>query len=415
MTGRHPRRGPDRGRRPANGVLRRDGQRLAARASVGLLVGAVAATVSLVLDAWLPLELPVALSNVQVLLSTLGGALITVVVFALWMRTVVVGLLSDQLSPRVVTGYLDDAFQRRIVTVGVAAVTYLIVVVLALPDPEGPAVPPPAISTVVSAMLALAGIVGLLLAVHAAVVSLSQPDVIRTLADHALDLLDRPLPADDEPPADRPGDDVDQVVGDTLGWVTAIDREALFDALPPGATLSLDADVGEFVTDRQIVARADDELSDDAAEAVRRAITVSRTRSAEHDLAYAIQPLIDIAEHAMQPASNDTSTAHEALLHLRAVLDDVVHRGAATGWLGDEHDRWVRSERTHRPAHHLVLALDRLREGAAHSAPTTRELLSVIDHLRTTAQVVGDDDSQEVLDQQRVLLERAVEASDEPR
>lgn len=397
---------PRTGRRPADGALVHDAGRLALWGVGGLGIGTSVAFATLGVDRWLDLELPVAISNVQLLVGTLVGAVVTLAVFALWMRTVVVGLVSSQVSARVATAYLEDTFQHRLMGFAVTVVSYLATVVIVLPS--GGQLGPPAISTVLSVVLTLAALASVLLAIRAAITSLALPDVIRRLADNALEIMDR-LPRPNDPPPDAHlGADVRadvgaEVVVDTMGWITEIDHDALLEVIPEGSTLTLRADVGRFVGNGDLVAHVDAPIGDEEHEQIRQAITIARTRASDRDLAFAIQHLVDIAEHAMSPHSKDTSTAHEALEHLRAVLAALLHRGTASGWLRGERGRWVHSIDVMDPADHLAIALDPLRVGAT-TPSTTRALLATIDDLRRTAQHVSDPQSRTVLDGQRRSL-----------
>ncbi len=91
----------NRARRRPRGTTLRVGELTAAMAmaaAVGLGVGLAAVAVD---AAWLrppPIELGT-VASVRVLLGAVTGGLITIAVFSMWMRTVVVGLVADHFSP----------------------------------------------------------------------------------------------------------------------------------------------------------------------------------------------------------------------------------------------------------------------------------------------------------------------------
>jgi uncharacterized membrane protein len=97
-----------RARRRPRGTTLRIGELSAAMgvaAAIGLAVGMAAVAAD---AAWLrppPVELGT-VESVRVLLSAVTGGLITVAVFSLWMRTVVVGLVADHFSPRTLVSFL---------------------------------------------------------------------------------------------------------------------------------------------------------------------------------------------------------------------------------------------------------------------------------------------------------------------
>lgn len=370
--------------------------RLTLRTAAGAAAGTVAGVAVAALDSALELELPVVIDHAQVLLSSLVGAAVTVAVFALWMRTVVVGLLSDQVSPRIVTGYLDDGYQRWLVGVGIGIIAFLAVSVLTLPDLDAPD-GTPALTTILGTAAGLVAIAGVLWSVQVAVRDLSLPHVIRRLADEALAVLDLHSDADHDAPDHEAGEDMERLTAEGMGWITHVDRAGLLACVPRGTTVTLTADVGDFVAPQQIVAHSDQRLEDEQRDALVDHITLGRTRSPEHDLAYAIQPLVDVAEHAMGASSNDTSTAHEALVHLRAVLHEVLLRGPISGWWTDGEDRWLRIRRVRDPIDHVTTPIDRL-AAVASTRPMRADLGEVISHLRTTADAVGDEPTRDALD-----------------
>jgi uncharacterized membrane protein len=402
---------PTVGRSPQDDRLPRVASSLSLRSLAGIVGGAGLATATTAADRASGWSLPLDAANAAPLAATLVGALLTIAVFTLWMRTVVVGLASGQLSPRVLSGYLDDGFQQSVTGWMVVAVTYTAVVAALLPA-EGTGVP--AISTVTAFFAVIAAFGTLLLAMRHAVNSLSPPDVIRSLTDRALELLAR-RPAPDDP-AQRPDPTGWRPLRSaTLGWVQTIDHEALLAALPPDTTVLLQITVGEFVAVGETIAYLDPGTDPDLeADVLLDAITVARTRDARDDLAFAIQQLVDVAQHAVSRGSLDTSTAHEALVHLRAVFHELLRHGTATGCrLGDD-GRQVLSATAWRPADHLIAAFERLRGGAAQDPTTTRHLLRTMDLLRRTADEVGDERAVAVLDEQRDRLVAAADRDEVP-
>lgn len=130
------------------------------------------------------------------------------------------------------------------------------------------------------------------------------------------------------------------------------------------------------------------------------------TRASEYDLAYAIQQLVDVAEHAMTPSSLDTSTAYEALVHLRAVLDRLLQQGTPTGNLRGPDGRWIVGQRAFTTADHLRTASQRLVTVGSEDPTSAERLRAILNALAKTARLVGDTASRKVLSEQRSRLER---------
>lgn len=394
--------------------VRRIARQLVPRSVAGLVLGWLGAAVTLALDRVTGLALPAEVGNARTLLGALVGAILTIAVFTLWMRTVVVGLAASEISPRVVSNYLDDAFQRRVTGWMITAFAYVAAVVMFLPGgqpggAEGGMAGMPAISTLVSVLVATAALLGVLLAIRQAVTDLSPSHLVRTLAERALDVMQHPQGPNDTPPSGQPGVRLCDIGGRAMGWVQHIDYEELIDALPPGATLTTHAAVGDFLAPEQLVASADVELGPDQMDRVLGAFTLTKTRDANRDLTFAIQQLVDVAQHAMGPSSNDTSTAEEALAHLRVVFRALLRNGKFTGCRNGSDDRHVVSTTIWHPADHIETAFERLRRGATEMPTTASEMLSALDELIVAAEQVDDVRSRDVLRRQQARLRQAAD------
>jgi uncharacterized membrane protein len=404
---------PTVGRSPEDDHVSRTASTLAVRSLAGLAAGAVLAGAAATADQATGWRLPLSSASATPLAATLVGALLTIAVFTLWMRTVVVGLASAQLSPRVLSSYLDDRFQRTVTGWMVAAITCTTILAARLPRESEDV---PAISTVLVLLVVIAALAALLLAMRHAVNSLSPPEVIRRLADTAFARLERQAAPDDPGPAATP-DPAGwwPLRSDTLGWVQDLDHDALLAAVPPRTTVLLEVAVGEFVAVGEPLACLELPAAHGAARdgegpaevderALLDAITIARTRDARDDLAFAVQQLVDVAQHAVAPSSLDTSTAHEALVHLRAVLQELLRHGTATGCKDGDEGRRVVSSAAWRPADHLVAVFERLRGGASQDPTSARHLARTLAMLRATAEEVGDHRAVEVLDEQHDRL-----------
>lgn len=118
----------------------------------GLGVGLAALAVD---RAWLsppPIELG-SIAGARVLLGSVSSGLITVAVFGLWMRTVVVGLMAGHFSPRTLLIFLDDRFQRNLLAFMSAGFVAVLVILLRMPTDEQASAP--LVSTVLVVLIAL--------------------------------------------------------------------------------------------------------------------------------------------------------------------------------------------------------------------------------------------------------------------
>lgn len=380
------------------GSADRPAQELAATMALALLVGAAVGGAAVAVDrVWLtppPFELGT-LQSVRSLLAALAGGLITIAVFSLWMRTVVVGLVSGHFSPRTLVGFLEDRFQRHLLGAMVAGLMTVLVVLLGLPAETDQALAP-VVGTLVSVVIAVTALAGVLWAIEQATRSLSLSELVSRLANEAMAVLERQpegtveLQRSPHPTATR------AVTAPATGWVVSIDTAAMLAALPPGGVARLRTRVGAFVTDNDTVAEvslaeAEDGGSDETGDldAIAAAVGLARTRRPDVDLGLALGQLLDVGAHALQ-GSTDTATGHEVLVHLGAVLEAVVSRGLPLRHDADANGRWVIDEGGWDAADHVQLCAERLRQPAARDPASARDLLQLLGRVRDVAERVDD-------------------------
>lgn len=353
--------------------------------AAGLGVGLAALAVD---TSWLwppPVELGT-VADARILLGSVTSGLITVAVFGLWMRTVVVGLMAAHFSPRTLLIFLDDRFQRNLLAFMSAGVVAVLAILLRMPTDEQAAAP--LVSTVLVVVIALAAMAGVLLAIQHATRSLSLPELISRLAEDTLNVLDRHPEARIElsevPPPMSP---TRTVLAPGIGWITHIDIDGMRKALPAGGVIHLRCRIGEFVTPRRPVALVSSIEEDGKADfdAVAKAFNLARTRSPDMDLVFSLSQLVDVGTFALE-ARADTSTAHEVMVHLEAVLEEIVERGLPRLHDRDRDGRCIYDE-VGRDASDLVqLCVERLREQASRDPEAARHLMHMLHRVREVAE-----------------------------
>ncbi|NMT63873.1 DUF2254 family protein [Marinobacter orientalis] len=354
--------------------------------AAGLVVGLAVLTVDTKL-LWPPPFKLGTIADARVVLGAVISGLITVAVFGLWMRTVVVGLMAAHFSPRTLLIFLEDRFQRNLLAFMAAGLVAVLVILLRMPTNEQTYAP--LASMVLVVMIALAAMAGILLAIKHATRSLSLPELISRLAEDALDVLDRHPEARVEltevppPLAARR-----TVLAPGTGWVTGIDIDRIRKALPVGGAVHLRSRIGEFVTPRRPVALVSStgiEVEEADFDAVAKAFTLARTRSPDMDLVFAVSQLVDVGTFALQTRA-DTSTAHEVMVHLEAVLEEIVCRGLPRLHDKDEDGRCVYDEAGWDAADLLQQCVERLREQASRDPEAARHLMHMLHRVREVAE-----------------------------
>ncbi len=353
--------------------------------AAGVGVGLAALAVDM---AWLwppPVELGT-VAGARVLLGAAISGLITVAVFGLWMRTVVVGLMAGHFSPRTLLIFLDDRFQRNLLAFMSAGFVAVLVILLRMPSDEQ--APAPLVSTVLAVLIALAAIAGVLLAMQHATRSLSLPELISRLAEDVLKVLDRHpesrVELTEVPPL---GSAPRTILAPGTGWIARIDIDRMRKALPPGGVVHLRCRIGEFVTPRRPVALVSSIEAEEQADfdALAKAFKLARTRSPNMDLVFAVSQLVDVGTFALE-ARADTSTAHEVMVHLEAVLEEIVARGLPRLHDKDDDGRCIYDEVGWDAADLVQLCVERLREQACRDPEAARHLMHMLHRVREVAE-----------------------------
>ncbi len=328
-------------------------------------------------------------AGARVLLGAVSGGLITVAVFSLWMRTVVVGMMASHFSPRTLMVFLDDRFQRNLLAYMSAGLVAVLVILLRMPSDEQAAAP--LVSTVLAVVIALGSMAGVLLAIQHATRSLSLSELVGGLTDDAIKVLDRhPKARIELPEVPAPASTSRKVMAKGTGWVTAINIDRMRKALPPGGVVHLRCRVGGFVTPRHAVALVSlleaggdgDEKAD--LDAIAGAVNLARTRSPDKDIAFAVSQLVDVGTFALQERW-DTATAHEVMVHLGTVLAEIVDRGLPRLHDNDKDGRRVYDNAGWDAADLVQLCVERMRNPAARDPEVSRHLIQMLHEVRAVA------------------------------
>jgi uncharacterized membrane protein len=395
------------GRQPEIANTVRVSLRAAVQSLLAALLGVGGAVLILQVDEAANLSLPVSSGNARAVVAGLVTAFVTLAIFSVWMRSVVASLASGQISSRIVAGYLDDDLQWELITGMSAAFTFTLTVLLHLPAEEAAGVP--ALSMILAVCLVILGLVTVMGALRGAVHGLAPSRILTALAARARQAIDDdPVPDDDAQDDPWHGDPAPEaaatIEAEHTGWVRAIDRAAILDRMPARSRLGLHVDVGSFVAAGDRLASCDAGLSTRAMDAIRDAIETADVRDAEADLGFVLQHLRDLAQHAFG-STGDSSLSEEALLHLRAILTQIIDTGLPSGHAVGAEDRQVIALERATVPDHLWNTLEPLVYASQHASPIARRSVArTIQHLRRRA-APADAATRAALDELLMLTE----------
>lgn len=363
--------------------------------------------------ATVPSLLRFTVESARELLTTMAGAVITVAAIVFALTGLSVQLASSQFSPRVVRGFLRDRSAQLAIGFMVGTFTYTLVVLRAVRSVEGAIDVVPALSTALALALTVIAVVVIVAFVSRTAHRLQSSELIRDVCEETLDAVARQLPLRERPDSrseestvDRPSDSGWKMRARSTGWLGQVSTDELLDLLPPGGAARVEVAVGQFVHPGRrlctIWGAADDQDKDERH--VNRAFAVGASRTMQQDVGFGIRQIVDIALRGLSPGVNDPTTAHECVVHLGAIMYEILRRDLPPMEIAGKGGRRVVLAAQPTYADYVEQAFDEIRQSAA-SLPTFSAVL-----VQTLADLAADLAEEGVVDDERVQpLARQVE------
>jgi uncharacterized membrane protein len=341
-------------------------------------------------------------TTAQQVLSMLAQAVLSLATVVLSLTLVAVQLAMGQFSPRIVRALQSDRRNQAAVGVFLGTFAYAMVAMRAVDDQHGQV---PGLTILVAYLLGLACLVGLLVYIHQVSQSLRVSGIIDLVGDETWAQLDQRFPPD--PDAPRPDDGVPgvQVVyAGTSGVVVRIGHDAIVDAArTAGACVELVPMMGDFVPAGAPLARISEGVI--PGDVVLRNVRLERERTHEHDPAYGIRKLVDIAERASSDPFDDPTTTVQAIDRLHDCLRLLARRRLPSGRYTDAEGVPRLLVRELQWPGYVRLAFDEVRLVAAQNPQTARRLRAALLDLIGAAR----QERRPPLERQLRLLNAAVE------
>jgi uncharacterized membrane protein len=339
----------------------------------------------------IPTDLTATVDSARAVLGVIAGATIAFASIAFSVSLLLISLSSSQYSPRVVHGLFRDPFNKRVMGVVIGTFTYCLVVLRAVRSPleDGGNAVIPSLSIAVAVLLGITTLLAIVGFISHAAHSMDISKILHDVADAAIEKVaeqwgdERTAAAvGNETVEESAPDDSFVIPLEHHGWVQQIDRDALLEALEPGATMWLATVAGRYAIAGTPLCRiapppSDPELVE---RRVRNAIEVGQTRTAQDDVTYGLRQLADVALKALSPGINDPTTAQDAMFHLGALLRELLVRQAPSRRLSGEEGRKLLMSQACTHAEAVGLAFDEIRLASA-GMPTVQIYLLEILHL----------------------------------
>lgn len=297
-----------------------------------LLAGIVLPEVDEALAEYIPLLFQAGTAGARTFLSAIAGAMISITGLVFSITIVVLQLASSQFSPRVLRTYLSQRVPQFTLGVFAASFVYALTVLRAVSassDSSQGSVPQIAVS--VAFLLVLASVGMFLAFIHHITQAISVDTIINTIGKEVMGLVERSAdsrkPSQAKDPGPLPTVAHPTVVGaPSPGYLTYLNHTALVElATEHDARIEVLNPLGTYVLEGSAIAtvhggeRSEEEWS----EALDGKIGLAWRRTTEQDLTFGLRQLVDIAERALSPGTNDPTTAVQVLNELHIVLSSI--------------------------------------------------------------------------------------------
>jgi len=286
-------------------------------------------------DRWLarwPRTFGVAAEGARDMLSTLAGSMMTVMGITFAMTLLALALVSSQYTSRILRNFMRSRVTQ--VTLGTFAgiFVYCLIVLHSIRTGDAPFVP--SLAVFFAFVLAFCGIAVLIYFIHHIALSIQASSIIASVAQETNASIVRLLPeALDQIPDEDAGRNRGleslyertwyPVPATVSGYIQSVNTDALLHLARDSRTIvRMEHGIGAFVVqDTALVSLALTYPADQKTiDALNAAYSIGRHRTVDHDPAFGIRQLVDMAIKALSPGVNDTSTAVMCVDYLTAIL-----------------------------------------------------------------------------------------------
>lgn len=279
-------------------------------------------------------------------LSVIAGSTMTVVSIVFSITITALAQTSAHFGPRVLRNFTRDRGNQFVLGSFVAAFLFSLLVLRTVRTDSGEAFVP-YLSVNLGIALAVLSIAVLIFFIHHIATSIQADLLIARVGEECRAAVATMFPQElgtgtswptAELPA-RPEAPGDVVAARSVGYVQAVDDDALFDSARRAQVLvTVLARPGDFVSSGRPLARVTPVGALDVrlADALRDGFAIGDRRTPEQDLAYAVQQLVEIAARALSPGINEPFTALLCIDNLNAALRSLAARDAPPPYRRDD-------------------------------------------------------------------------------
>jgi len=390
--------------------------------AIGLSIGALVVDAeygsSLTFVAWLPELSPDA---ARTFLSTVAGAVITIVSVSFSITIVALTMASSQFGPRLLRNFIRSRPNQ--VTLGLLLGTFVFALLtmrnIHTADEQDFV---PRLSLFIAVASVISSLFAFIYFIHNVATSIRAPNVIHDVYRNLMHAVEDYFPTTDDmekvPSLDWQGIESPdgEVRATSEGYLLGIEIDALVKwaedkklraqiKCRPGAFIYEDALLMVYQCSEETDAKEKEELANGKA---RESFILGEERTPGQDFAFSIRQLVEIAVRALSPGVNDPFTAMECVDHLGAALQKILRRPMPQSVFADKEEkaRVALPEVDFKDV--VAIALDQLRRHAAADLAVTRMIIIMLGDLACRS---NSEERREVLIEQLDLVMQGVEAA----
>ena len=311
--------------------------------------------------------------------STVATSMVSLTALVLTITMVVVQLAMGQFSPRIVETFLRDRPSQFAIGIFVATFAQAMVAMREV-NVEKNVVP--GVTVLVAYGLVLVSVVVLVVYVDHIGRSLRVSSLIELVGSDTRRVLGERYP-------DRGAivDDHSTITSPGSGVVSCIDEQRLIElAKEADCVLEIVPALGAFAPAGSPLVRIHGRPERLDVGAIHRAVAISLDRDVDHDVAYGLRMLVDIAERSLADSPFlDPTTAVQAIDRLHDCLRQLAPRSFPSGHVTDETGELRLIIQRMSWAAYVQLAFDEIRLAGAASPQVARRLREALEDLRSIA------------------------------
>lgn len=250
-------------------------------------------------------------------LGAVAGSMIGVTGVVFSITVVALSLASSQLGPRLLRNFMRDRSNQFVLGTFIGTFIFCLVGLQAVNRDLG-AAGVPRITVTVGFALALMSLGVLIYFIHHITLSMQADTVIANVAEELVDAIEEIYPShlgeptDEDVEPERPEGDPRAVPAPGAGYLQAIDLDRLMEvARKADVVIFLAIRPGQYVRIGTPMARVwpSIRVPDEVVAAISKTFILGRRRTAEQDVEFLIEQLVETACRALSPGINDPFTA----------------------------------------------------------------------------------------------------------